>query len=102
MFSVTYNFKILIRLIGKIKVNKNYIVYRSIGLTAEIDSTGSIAAIEAAIDRLNKQRNELEELWAVRKMKLDLYLRLRVFERDALEVTYTSLSSSYLFIIFHY
>lgn len=51
-----------------------------------MDSTGSIAAIEAAIDRLNKQRNELEELWAMRKMKLDLYLRLRVFERDALEV----------------
>ena len=61
--------------------------YRSIGLSSEIDSTGSIAAIEAAIDHLNRQRNELEEIWAMRKMKLELYLRLRVFERDALEVS---------------
>ncbi len=63
-----------------------YALRRNVGLTGEIDSTGSIAAIEAAIERLNKRRNELEELWAVRKIKLDLYLRLKIFERDALEV----------------
>lgn len=55
-------------------------------MTPEMDSTGSIAAIEASLERLNKQRSELEELWAMRKMKLDLYLKLRLFERDALEV----------------
>ncbi|XP_071053767.1 triple functional domain protein isoform X4 [Onthophagus taurus] len=57
---------------------------RSIG---EIDSTGSISAIEAALDRLSKQRNDLEELWSTRKMRLDFCLRLRLFERDAVEVS---------------
>lgn len=60
--------------------------YRAVGLTGEMDSTGSVAAVESALDRLSKQREELEELWATRKMRLDLCLRLRLFERDALEV----------------
>lgn len=51
-----------------------------------MDSTGSVSAVEAAIDRLSKQRSDLEELWAARKLRLDLCLRLRLFERDALEV----------------
>uniref|UniRef100_A0A6P7GNL4 Kalirin-like n=1 Tax=Diabrotica virgifera virgifera TaxID=50390 RepID=A0A6P7GNL4_DIAVI len=53
----------------------------------EMDTTGSVAAIESALDRLAKQRNDLEELWAARKLRLDLCLRLRLFERDALEVS---------------
>lgn len=36
--------------------------------------------------QLNDSRTQLEELWANRKMKLDLCLQLRLFERDALEV----------------
>ncbi|XP_031337213.1 kalirin-like [Photinus pyralis] len=52
-----------------------------------MDTTGSISAVEAALDRLAKQRSDLEELWAARKLRLDLCLRLRVFERDALEVS---------------
>lgn len=51
-----------------------------------MDSTGSVSAVEAALDRLTKQRSDLEELWAARKLRLDLCLRLRLFERDALEV----------------
>ena len=66
-------------------------LHRSVGLTQEMDSTGSVAAVESALDRLNKQREELEELWATRKLRLDLCLRLRLFERDALEVTLLSL-----------
>ncbi|XP_049818825.1 kalirin isoform X2 [Aethina tumida] len=54
---------------------------------ADMDSTGSISAVESALDRLAKQRNDLEELWAARKLRLDLCLRLRLFERDALEVS---------------
>ncbi|WAR10964.1 TRIO-like protein [Mya arenaria] len=37
--------------------------------------------------KLNESRSELEELWAARKLKLDLCLQLRLFERDALEVS---------------
>ncbi|XP_014209362.1 triple functional domain protein, partial [Copidosoma floridanum] len=51
------------------------------------DTTGSIAAVEAALDRLQGLRQELEDLWATRKMRLELCLRLRVFERDALEAS---------------
>ncbi|XP_045464356.1 kalirin isoform X2 [Harmonia axyridis] len=53
----------------------------------DMDSTGSVSAVEAALDRLAKQRSDLEELWAARKLRLDLCLRLRLFERDALEVS---------------
>ncbi|XP_065162622.1 triple functional domain protein isoform X5 [Atheta coriaria] len=57
---------------------------RTIG---DMDSTGSVSAVEAALDRLSKQRSDLEELWAARKLRLDMCLRLRLFERDALEVS---------------
>nr|CAD7400280.1 unnamed protein product [Timema cristinae] len=63
------------------------ILARVQGVSPEMDATGSVAAVESALDRLNKQRGELEELWAARKLKLDLCLRLRLFERDALEVS---------------
>ncbi|KAK6165753.1 hypothetical protein SNE40_022615 [Patella caerulea] len=43
--------------------------------------------IEGVLNQLNESRNQLEDLWAARKMKLDLCLQLRVFERDALEVS---------------
>lgn len=62
-----------------------YIFYlRSVG---DMDSTGSVSAVEGALERLGKQRGELEEMWAARKLRLDLCLRLRLFERDALEVS---------------
>nr|XP_050856802.1 kalirin isoform X4 [Vespula vulgaris] len=51
------------------------------------DTTGSISAVESALDRLAGLRQELEELWATRKLRLELCLRLRVFERDALEAS---------------
>ncbi|XP_046409767.1 kalirin isoform X2 [Neodiprion fabricii] len=51
------------------------------------DTTGSVSAVEAALDRLSGLRQELEELWATRKLRLELCLRLRVFERDALEAS---------------
>jgi len=47
------------------------------------DNTGSIAALEATLEKLNKQKVELEELWSARKFRADLILRLRYFERDA-------------------
>lgn len=35
---------------------------------------------------LHNERDNLEVLWASRKMKLDMALQLRVFEREALQV----------------
>ncbi|XP_018399522.1 PREDICTED: triple functional domain protein isoform X2 [Cyphomyrmex costatus] len=51
------------------------------------DTTGSISAVESALDRLASLRQELEDLWATKKLRLELCLRLRVFERDALETS---------------
>ena len=45
-----------------------------------------MASIQTALDKLGTQRDELGELWATRKLRLDLCLQLRIFERDALEV----------------
>jgi triple functional domain protein len=52
----------------------------------EDDSTGSLQAVQSALERLAKNRSEMETLWQTRKMRIDLYLRLKIFERDALEV----------------
>lgn len=49
--------------------------------------TSSINSIQVALERLAKTRLELENLWQMRKMRVDLYLRLRIFERDALEIS---------------
>ena len=68
---------------GEALLQELRLYYRSF---EEIDSTGSIIAIENALERLSKQRIDLEELWSARKMRLDLFLRLRIYERDALEV----------------
>lgn len=46
----------------------------------------SIEGVEEALERLVKKRDELENLWATRKLRLDLLLRLRLFQRDSVEV----------------
>ncbi|XP_013112529.1 triple functional domain protein [Stomoxys calcitrans] len=51
------------------------------------DTTGSLSALEAALEKLSKQKVELEELWSARKFRADLILRLRYFERDAMELS---------------
>ncbi|XP_034658717.1 triple functional domain protein isoform X1 [Drosophila subobscura] len=52
-----------------------------------VDNTGSIAALEATLEKLSNQKMELEELWSARKFRADLILRLRYFERDAMELS---------------
>ena len=42
--------------------------------------------VSGVLSQLNESRGQLEELWSARKMKLDLCLQLRIFERDAMEV----------------
>jgi hypothetical protein len=55
-----------------------------------MDNSGSLNAVQTNLDRLSAQRDELGELWSTRKMRLDLCLQLRLFERDALEVRSTT------------
>jgi len=62
-------------------------VFRAAGVTPEMDATGSVAAVESTLERLGQQREELEQLWSTRRLRLDLCLQLRLFERDALEVS---------------
>ena len=42
--------------------------------------------LTGVLQQLNDSREQLDELWNTRKLKLDLCLQLRLFERDALEV----------------
>ena len=63
-----------------------------------MDSTGSISSVQTALDKLAAQRDELGELWATRKLRLDLCLQLRIFERDALEVNNEDFLITYLLI----
>ena len=48
--------------------------------------SGIFVRATGVLTQLNESRSQLEELWAARKMKLDLCLQLRIFERDAMEV----------------
>ena len=57
------------------------------GVSLEMDPMGSINAVQSTLDRLTGQRDELGDLWTTRKSRLDLSLQLRIFERDALELT---------------
>ncbi|XP_012941789.1 triple functional domain protein isoform X2 [Aplysia californica] len=59
-------------------------------ISMETEKTGHSADykhIEGVLSQLNDSRSQLEDLWAARKMKLDLCLQLQVFERDAMEVS---------------
>ncbi|XP_034481453.1 triple functional domain protein isoform X1 [Drosophila innubila] len=51
-----------------------------------VDNTGSLAALEATLEKFNKQKIEVEELWSARQFRADLILRLRYFERAAMEL----------------
>ena len=51
-----------------------------------MDTSGSTTAVQGTLDKLTGLRDELTDLWATRKLRLELCLQLRLFERDALEV----------------
>ena len=46
-------------------------------MTSDNDSTGSFTAAETTLEKLQRTRAEMEELWAARKLKLDVCLQLR-------------------------
>ena len=53
--------------------------------TADSDSSVYVCIV-GVLQQLQEGREQLEDLWSVRKMKLDMCLQLRMFEREALEV----------------
>ncbi|XP_042869484.1 kalirin-like isoform X2 [Penaeus japonicus] len=58
---------------------------RSASVSAD-SGCGSVEGVDEALERLVKKRDELESLWATRKLRLDLLLQLRLFQRDAVEL----------------
>ncbi|XP_022663645.1 triple functional domain protein-like isoform X3 [Varroa destructor] len=59
---------------------------RGLGMTVENDKS-SLPPVLETLERLQRTRAEMEELWAARKLKLDVCLQLRLFERDASHLT---------------
>ena len=51
--------------------------------------TSALTAIEATVDKLTRSRPEVDDLFNNRKLKMELCLQLRLFERDALSVCNT-------------
>ena len=47
----------------------------------------SMSCVEGMLQQLQSHVAQLEELWSERRLKLDLTLQLRLFERDAMEVS---------------
>ena len=59
---------------------------RSQGISSDSDPTGSYSGIESVLAELTQRRDEMAELWGTRKLRLDLSMRLRMFERNVMEV----------------
>ena len=62
----------------------------AVGQTAENDTTGSFSVIETSMERLNQLNEEVLTHWKDQNMKLEMYIQLKIWERDALEVTYST------------
>lgn len=56
------------------------------GLHAHADTHNLVAKVTALLDKLHGTRQNLQQLWHMRKLKLDQCFQLRLFEQDAEKV----------------
>lgn len=56
------------------------------GLQAHVDAHNLVAKVTGLLDKLHGTRQNLQQLWHMRKLKLDQCFQLRLFEQDAEKV----------------
>lgn len=67
------------------------------GFHAHADTHNLVAKVTGLLDKLHGTRQNLQQLWHMRKLKLDQCFQLRLFEQDAEKVKVL-----FCFILFHH